>query len=78
MQTANYNFQQTKSIFMKKVLVMATVLLLSGGTVSMAQNKKPMKKKSDSTMTMKDTSMMHSKKPMKMKKPMKPMKDSMM
>lgn len=56
---------------------MATVLLFAGATATMAQNKKPMKKKMDSTMTMKDTSMMHSKKPMK-KKPMKPMKDSMM
>ena len=63
---------------MKKVFVMAVALILSGATVTMAQTKKPMKRKMDSTMTSSDTSMMHSKKPMKMKKSMKPMKDSMM
>ena len=64
---------------MKKVFVMAVAIMLSGATVTMAQTKKPMKKRMDSTMTMgKDTSMMnHKMKPMK-KKMNKPMKDSMM
>ncbi len=77
MQQPKYNFQQTKTIIMKKILVMATVLILAGTTATMAQTKKPMKHKMDSTMS-KDTSMMNKKmKPMKHKMS-KPAKDSMM
>jgi hypothetical protein len=64
-----------KIVIMKKVLVMGIALMLSGATATMAQTKKPMKKKVDSTMTMsKDTSMMkhHNMK----KKTTKPVKDS--
>lgn len=68
-------------IFMKKVLVMGIALMLSGATATMAQTKKPMKHKVDSTSLSRDSMMMgsdtsSSKMKKKSMKKTKPMKDS--